>query len=127
MAFRLKFSSRALREISEAQEWYELQSPGLGEKFIAAMELQLKRLEQAPLLYAEVIPMFAALSFRDSLTVCFMQYGAISYLFWLCYMMLVIRDVGPKSANIALNRSAVIIRFCFFSFPCRARLALRWA
>jgi len=56
MAFRLKFSSRALREIGEAQEWYASQSPGLGEEFIAAMELQLKRLEQAPLLYAEVIP-----------------------------------------------------------------------
>lgn len=56
MAYRLKFSIRALREIGEAQEWYELQNPGLGEEFIAAMELQLKRLEQAPLLYAEVIP-----------------------------------------------------------------------
>ena len=56
MAFRLKFSSRVLREIGEAQEWYESQSPGLGEEFIAAIELQLKRLEQAPLLYAEVIP-----------------------------------------------------------------------
>ena len=55
MAFRLKFSSRALGEIGKAQEWYELQSSGLGEEFIAAMELQLKRLEQAPLLYAEVI------------------------------------------------------------------------
>ena len=56
MAFRLKFSTRALREIGEAQVWYEVQSPGLGEEFIAAMELQLKRLEQAPLLYAEAIP-----------------------------------------------------------------------
>lgn len=56
MAFRLKFSSRALRETGDAQEWYELQSPGLGDEFIAAMELQLKRLEQAPLLYAEAIP-----------------------------------------------------------------------
>ncbi|NOT82278.1 MAG: type II toxin-antitoxin system RelE/ParE family toxin [Gallionella sp.] len=56
MAFRLKFSSRALREIGEAREWYELQSLGLGEEFVAAMGLQLKRLEQAPLLYAEVIP-----------------------------------------------------------------------
>jgi hypothetical protein len=27
--------------------------------------------------------------------------------------------------NMALNRSAVIMRFYFFSFPCRARLALR--
>ena len=40
--------------------------------------------------------MFAELSFRDSLTVCFMRYGAISYIFWLCYMMLAIRDVGQK-------------------------------
>ena len=42
MAYRLKFSARALRETCEAQEWYKLQSPGLGEEFIAAMELQLK-------------------------------------------------------------------------------------
>ena len=56
MAYSLKFASRALREIGEAQEWYEMQSTGLGDEFIAAMELQLKRLEQAPLLYAEVIP-----------------------------------------------------------------------
>jgi plasmid stabilization system protein ParE len=56
MAYRLKLSSRALREIGEAQEWYELQSSGLGEELLAAMELQLKRLAQAPLLYAEVIP-----------------------------------------------------------------------
>lgn len=56
MAFRLRFSTRALREIGEARAWYEMQSAGLGEEFIAAMELQLKRLEQAPLLYVEVIP-----------------------------------------------------------------------
>lgn len=56
MAHRLKFSARALCEIGEAQAWYEQQSSGLGEEFLAAMELQLKRLEQAPLLYAEVVP-----------------------------------------------------------------------
>lgn len=56
MAYLLRFSSRALRETGEAREWYESQSFGLGEEFIAAMELQLKRLEQAPLLYAEIIP-----------------------------------------------------------------------
>ncbi|SFD84139.1 hypothetical protein SAMN05428977_10018 [Nitrosomonas sp. Nm166] len=50
MAFRLKFSARALREIGEARTWYEMQSPGLGEEFVAAIALQLKRLEQAPLL-----------------------------------------------------------------------------
>lgn len=56
MAFRLRFSSRALREVGAAREWYDLQSLGLGGEFIAAAELQLKRLEQAPLLYAEVMP-----------------------------------------------------------------------
>lgn len=56
MAYCLKFSTRALRETGQAQEWYETQSPRLGEEFIAAMELQLKRLEQAPLFYAEAIP-----------------------------------------------------------------------
>jgi|GEM_PF-4585674 len=48
MAFRLKLSSRALRDVGETQKWYELQSPGLGEEYIAAIELLLKRLEQAP-------------------------------------------------------------------------------
>ena len=38
MAFRLKFSTRALREIGEAKEWYELQSPGLGEEFRAEFQ-----------------------------------------------------------------------------------------
>ena len=33
MAYRLKFSARALRETGEAKEWYELQSPGLGAEF----------------------------------------------------------------------------------------------
>ncbi len=41
MAYRLKFSIRVLRETGKAQEWHELQSPGLGEEFIAAMGLQL--------------------------------------------------------------------------------------
>jgi toxin ParE1/3/4 len=55
VAFRLTFSARALQELGEPHGWYELQSPGLGEEFLAAIELQLKRLEQALLLYAEVI------------------------------------------------------------------------
>lgn len=54
MAFRLRFRARALREIGEAYSWYEAQSPRLGEEFMAAMELQLRRLEQAPLLYSEI-------------------------------------------------------------------------
>lgn len=60
MAFRLKFSARALWEIGEARAWYEMRNLGLGEEFVAAIELQLKRLEQAPLLYAEIIPKVAS-------------------------------------------------------------------
>jgi toxin ParE1/3/4 len=55
VAYRIKISARALRELGEANEWYEMQSAGLGGEFLAAVELQLKRLEQAPLLYAEVM------------------------------------------------------------------------
>ena len=56
MAYRLKFSGRAVREVGEAYEWYEAQSEGLGSEFELAFELQLKRLEQVPLLYTEVLP-----------------------------------------------------------------------
>ena len=55
VAFRIKFSGRAVRELGEARDWYETQSPGLGEEFEIAIELQLKRHEQAPHLYAEVV------------------------------------------------------------------------
>ena len=56
MAYRLKFSGRAVREFGEAYEWYETQSPGLGSEFELAFELQLKRLEQVPRLYPEILP-----------------------------------------------------------------------
>ena len=56
VAYRLKFSGRAVREIGEAFDWYEEQSKGLGPEFELAFELQLKRLEQVPLLYPEIVP-----------------------------------------------------------------------
>ena len=56
VAYRLKFASRAVREIGEAFDWYEEQSEGLGAEFELAFELQLKRLEQVPLFYTEIVP-----------------------------------------------------------------------
>jgi toxin ParE1/3/4 len=56
VAYRLNFSGRAVREIGEAFDWYEEQSEGLGSEFELAFELQLKRLEQVPLLYEEIVP-----------------------------------------------------------------------
>lgn len=95
MAYRLKFPTRALRETGEAQEWYELQSPGLGEEFIAAMELQLKRLEQAPLLYAEVIPYIRrTLLPRFPYGLFYAVRGLVHVL--AVYMMLAIQVVGPN-------------------------------
>ena len=48
--------------------------------------------------------MFAEHSFHGSLTDCFMWCGVISYMFWLCYMMLAIRVVGQKAANLTVKR-----------------------
>ena len=55
VAFRLKFSGRAVREIGEAHGWYEERSAGLGSEFLLAFELQLKRLEQVPMMFPEVV------------------------------------------------------------------------
>ena len=44
MAYRVKFSGRAVREVGEAHEWYEAQSEGLSLEYVAALELQLRRL-----------------------------------------------------------------------------------
>ncbi|MHB8949596.1 MAG: type II toxin-antitoxin system RelE/ParE family toxin [Rhodoferax sp.] len=52
----MKFAGRAVREIGEAFEWYEQQSNGLGSEFELAFHLQLKRLEQVPLIYPEILP-----------------------------------------------------------------------
>lgn len=56
VAYRLKFSGRAVREIGEAHDWYEERSPGLGSEFQLAFELQLKRVEQVPLMFPELLP-----------------------------------------------------------------------
>ena len=55
MAYRIRISGRAVREIGEARDWYEARSLGLGGEFESALEQQLKRLEQTPELYAEVV------------------------------------------------------------------------
>ena len=54
--------------------------------------------------------MFAALSFLGFLMVCFMRCGAISCMFWLCYMMLAIRVVGQKTANLTFERDGAKAR-----------------
>ena len=52
--------------------------------------------------------MFAEPSFLGSLTVCFMQCGVISYMFWPCCMMFAIRVVGQKPANQAAIMGATV-------------------
>jgi toxin ParE1/3/4 len=56
MAYRVKFSRRALHELGKAHDWYESKSVGLGFEFSAAVELQILRVAQAPQHFAEIIP-----------------------------------------------------------------------
>ena len=53
MAHRLAVSDRAVREIGEAYEWYEMQFPHLGTEFLDALDAQFKVIGQTRLLYAE--------------------------------------------------------------------------
>ena len=54
MAYRLKVSARAVREIGEAYEWYEEQLHGLGGEFLNALDTQLRVITQTPLLFSEI-------------------------------------------------------------------------
>jgi len=54
MAYRLKVSARAVREIGEAYEWYEEQLRGLGSEFLDALDTQLRVITQTPLLFSEI-------------------------------------------------------------------------
>ena len=54
MAYRLKASALAVREIGEAYEWYEEQLQGLGAEFIDALDTQLRAIAQTPLLFSEI-------------------------------------------------------------------------
>jgi toxin ParE1/3/4 len=54
MAYRLKVSARAVREIGEAYEWYEEQLQGLGAEFLNALDTQLRVITQTPLLFSEI-------------------------------------------------------------------------
>ena len=51
MAFNLTFLPRFLQEISDAIEWYERRQEGLGEKFFAEVENELRRIVEDPFLY----------------------------------------------------------------------------
>lgn len=47
----LQFLERAQLEIEESSEWYEKQSPGLGSRFIDAVEEKMKFIIQSPELF----------------------------------------------------------------------------
>ncbi len=47
----LRFLEAARRELDEAFAWYESQSPGLGDDFIAEANQTLQRIQEAPDLY----------------------------------------------------------------------------
>ncbi len=103
MAYRLKFSGRVVREISEAFDWYEEQSKGLGSEFELAFELQLKRLVQVPLLYAEIIPGVPAHSCHGFRMVSFTRSRMIWFTSWQSFTMCAI--LGAGRTNVPVNWS----------------------
>ena len=100
LAYRLKFSGRAVCEIGEAFEWYEEPSLGLGTEFELAFELQLKRPEQLLFMYAEVMP-----GVRRTLPPRF-PYGfftlskMIWFTYWLSFTTYATRNGGPVNASV---------------------------
>ncbi len=51
MAYQIRFHPEALSEYSDAYNWYEQQSIGLGDKFELAVEDKLEKLVKNPELY----------------------------------------------------------------------------
>jgi plasmid stabilization system protein ParE len=51
MPYKVEFSKRALLEIDEAYEWYELQTSGLGNEFIFKLDKTIDKLTTSPTHY----------------------------------------------------------------------------
>ena len=50
---KIRFTTRASREIEAAAFWYEEQRSGLGSEFMRSFEARLASIQRAPLLFAE--------------------------------------------------------------------------
>lgn len=58
MKFRLVILSNAQNEMADAVDWYELQQPKLGMRFITFMERFFNRIVENPFLFPEKNPPF---------------------------------------------------------------------
>jgi plasmid stabilization system protein ParE len=54
MTYVVRIRPKAERDVEDAHAWYEQQQPGLGGRFVAELDSIFARLEEAPLLYAQV-------------------------------------------------------------------------
>jgi len=98
MAFRLEFSARALREMGEAHDWYELQSPGLGEEFLVATEYSSSVSSKRLCCMLRSSRVSVARYYRDFRMACSTRFEAIWCMFWRWSTMRAIPGVGPKPA-----------------------------
>jgi plasmid stabilization system protein ParE len=55
MSVRLVFRPEARADVIDARAWYERQQPGLGNRFITALDELLARISQTPEIYAVVL------------------------------------------------------------------------
>ena len=54
-AYRVVVLPAARADLRDAQSWYERQSPGLGARFHAAVDEQMRRLEDHPMRFPRVL------------------------------------------------------------------------
>lgn len=56
MSARLALSPQALEDLREAADWYDGQSPGLGDAFLGSVDVCLSRIERLPRAFPENEP-----------------------------------------------------------------------
>lgn len=54
MSYLIRIRPEAERDVEKAFSWYEKQRPGLGREFISELDSVYERLEDTPLIYADI-------------------------------------------------------------------------
>lgn len=54
MSYLIRIRPEAERDVEKAFSWYEEQRPGLGREFITELDTVYERLEETPLIYADI-------------------------------------------------------------------------
>ena len=59
MTWAVRLTDKAVADIAQAQDWYELQRVGLGGQFVGEVDKVLESLAENPLIYRKVMDLLA--------------------------------------------------------------------